>query len=380
VPRDRDVLRIVGLIYDAAADPSLWPDVLKAILPLGEFNAGTVHFQDLQSHSVGWVSSVNLSADYADSYNRYFASVNPWLRKKQLLVKGRVNVRAMAMSDPEMAATEFWNDWARHLGLFDFAAGILAESGTLTGAITLFRPKGVEPCGEPELALMQVLTPHVIRATELHRRIVHLERQNATFSCVLDHLSLGILIVDAGGRICVANQAAERMLAEADGLSVRSGIVCAAHSADQQRLTEAIAAAADVAAGRGLEPASRLGIWRPSFKPAYSVLVSPSRPQLFAGLERPAAALFITDPAAAAASVRDLLVSLYGLTAAEASLAECLAQGTTLREAAEMNGVSRNTVKSQLQQVFSKTDTHRQAELVRLVSALAGPVQRDRTP
>jgi DNA-binding CsgD family transcriptional regulator/PAS domain-containing protein len=380
VPRESDVLRIVGLIYDAAANPSLWPDVLKAILPLGEFNAGTVHFQDLQSHSVGWVSSVNLSADYEESYAQYFASVNPWLRSKHLLAKGRVNVRAMAMTDPEMAATEFWNDWARHLGLFDFVAGILEESGTQTGAITLFRPKGVEPCGEPELALMKLLTPHVIRATELHRRIVHLERQNATLSHVLDHLSLGIVIVDAGARVCVANQAAERMLMENDGLSVRGGTLCVAQPREQQRLSAAVASAAAVASEKGLQAASRLGIWRPSLKPPYSVLVSPARPQLFAGFERPAAALFITDPAVAPVSVRDLLVSLYGLTPAEASLAECLAQGSTLRGAAETNGVSHNTVKSQLQQVFNKTDTHRQPDLVRLVSALAGPVRRDTQP
>jgi len=375
VSLEGDLLVIVGRIYDAAADPSLWPAILQAILPLGDFHAATIHFQDLQSHAVGWVSSLNLSPEYEATYQQYYGSVNPWLRRREFLAKGRLNTRAMVMTDREMADTEFWQDWARHLGLFDFAAGVLAESPTTTGALTLFRPRGAEPCGERELEMLRLLTPHMIRATDLHRHIAQLERRSETLARVLDHLSMGVVVVDARGRIQMANRAGEGMAAAGDGLSVRAGVLTA--SSEHPRLVEAIAAACALAAGTGLQPPKRLAIARPSGKPSYSVLVCPSRPQLFHGFERPAAALFIVDPEAQLPSVRDLLISVYGLTAAEADLAETLAHGCSLAAAAEAHRVSRNTVKTQLQQIFSKTDTHRQADLVRLIASMTGPVAPD---
>ena len=55
------------------------------------------------------------------------------------------------------------------------------------------------------------------------------------------------------------------------------------------------------------------------------------------------------------------------LTPAETRLARCLASGATLRNAAEQLGVSINTVRSQLRQIFAKTGTSRQAALMRLL-------------
>lgn len=52
-------------------------------------------------------------------------------------------------------------------------------------------------------------------------------------------------------------------------------------------------------------------------------------------------------------------------------LAIHLAEGGDLHSFAERNGLSINTVRPYLKAVFEKTATHRQAELVRLLSALA---------
>jgi DNA-binding CsgD family transcriptional regulator len=68
----------------------------------------------------------------------------------------------------------------------------------------------------------------------------------------------------------------------------------------------------------------------------------------------------------------DTLRSAFGLSAAEARLLSLLATGATLRQAAEIVGVSYSTVMSQIKSCFQKTGTHRQAELVALAVRL-GP-------
>ena len=84
-------------------------------------------------------------------------------------------------------------------------------------------------------------------------------------------------------------------------------------------------------------------------------------------LERPLAALFVTDPDRPQEAPAELLQRLFGLTAAEAVVAERLAAGQSLPQTAEALGVTRNTVRTHLRRIFSKTGTSRQAELVKKI-------------
>jgi DNA-binding CsgD family transcriptional regulator len=65
-----------------------------------------------------------------------------------------------------------------------------------------------------------------------------------------------------------------------------------------------------------------------------------------------------------------MLRNLYGLTNSEADIALRVANGQGLAPISDDLSVSIATVKTHLQHVFDKTDTHRQAELVRLLTAL----------
>lgn len=63
-----------------------------------------------------------------------------------------------------------------------------------------------------------------------------------------------------------------------------------------------------------------------------------------------------------------LLSGIFGLTPAEARLTAVLADGSTLIQAAKALNISWETARTQLKTVFLKTNTHRQSELVALLS------------
>src|SRR5262245_29095508 len=65
-----------------------------------------------------------------------------------------------------------------------------------------------------------------------------------------------------------------------------------------------------------------------------------------------------------------LLAKLFGLTPAEAKLASLMTEGISVEQAAEALEISRETARNQLKAVFAKTSTHRQGELVALLSGL----------
>lgn len=66
------------------------------------------------------------------------------------------------------------------------------------------------------------------------------------------------------------------------------------------------------------------------------------------------------------------LERLFGLTRTEAELAVLIAHGQSPEAIATARGVRFETVRTQLRGVFKKTETHRQAELVRLVGWVVG--------
>ncbi|MGH1587849.1 helix-turn-helix transcriptional regulator [Methylobacterium phyllosphaerae] len=85
----------------------------------------------------------------------------------------------------------------------------------------------------------------------------------------------------------------------------------------------------------------------------------------------PHSVLLLIDLDATPLPNTNCLEQIFGLTPAEARLTLLLVDGKTLDEIAHMRHLSIATVRTQLKAVFEKTHTHRQAELVVLVSRLA---------
>ena len=122
-----------------------------------------------------------------------------------------------------------------------------------------------------------------------------------------------------------------------------------------------------------------LAVPRPSGAPDYVVSVVRCVADL-AKLVGPRATVLvaIADPAREAIIATDTLRSLWQLTAAEAQLALALAAGHSVEEVAQRSGITLGTARVHLKRVLSKSGTHRQSELVRLI--LTGPGSLPETP
>jgi DNA-binding CsgD family transcriptional regulator len=88
---------------------------------------------------------------------------------------------------------------------------------------------------------------------------------------------------------------------------------------------------------------------------------------IFAGSD----AMIVATPAVAREGLDvSVLVGCYDLTSAEARVAAAVAAGRTIDEIADASAVSRETVRTHLKRVLSKTGTTRQGEL----AAMLGPL------
>ena len=136
--------------------------------------------------------------------------------------------------------------------------------------------------------------------------------------------------------------------------------------------TAVAASAGHLAASAG----GALQLSRPSLKRPLHLLVTPLPAEGSFPADRCAAcAIFVSDPEADVETDDDVLRHLYGFSRAQARIASAMLRGQRAPDIADHLGVSLNTVRTHLKQIFAKTGVTRQADLVRLL--LQEPIRRD---
>jgi DNA-binding CsgD family transcriptional regulator/PAS domain-containing protein len=365
---------LLGLLQQLYAAPGTvhgWNAFLESLRVALDGSAASFISHDLQSHR-GSIS-VNAGADSEALclYDLDWAAPDPWAHSPALGTIGRRSVGGgdELISHAWMRRTAYYEDFARRYDIVRSVAGMVELGPDVLSVISINGSDRREPFGERDVALLELLVPHIRRAVQLHRRLIAADSQAEGFAAVLDSSSRAVLLTDAGGRVMFMNQAASRLTATRDGLTVDSGELRAARVADTRRLRSLVIGAAAVCAGDGIGGGSTLALSRPSGRRPFVVFVAPLSRQrpFFPGVEHAAATVFINDPEQLPVPSNEALQALFGLTNAEAKLARLLTQGCTLRESGARLGLRRETARTRLKTIFEKTNTHRQAELVRLI-------------
>jgi PAS domain-containing protein len=89
---------------------------------------------------------------------------------------------------------------------------------------------------DDEIALLQALSPRLVRAVGLSRHLGALEGKRQLSEALLDVAAKPVIIVEPDGRIVQANHAAWRILDAADGLLLHRDRLAAARPADTSAL------------------------------------------------------------------------------------------------------------------------------------------------
>lgn len=364
---------LIGLLYDAAAAPELWPTALEAV---GDALGGCALVMSILSprEGVKFAATVRIDPDYRALIERRYASpeTNPLVAAMPRLPAAVPVVREAILPDREYLRGELYNEVFRPQHLAHAAVACVLRTPDHTVPLGIVRQAGNERPDRHDLDLLGRLLPHMQRSVQLYLRLASLEARWSAAEEALDHLPFGVILVDARGKVLFLNRSAEAVIAAADGLTVREGMLLAATSEDTRALGRLVSEAAATGSGAGTSPGGAMALSRPSMSTPLPVLVAPLRGQWTLLAERrAAAAVFVTDPERCATVPGRQLVELFGLTPAEAQLAVALLAGKRLNRIAADRGVRLPTVRNQLRAVLAKTGTGRQAELVRLLAGLA---------
>jgi DNA-binding CsgD family transcriptional regulator len=181
-------------------------------------------------------------------------------------------------------------------------------------------------------------------------------------SALVDHLDLPVVLLNLGAFVQFANVAARRIATRGDCFGIRARRLRLADRLGQA----ALEAFLNAGHGTNILPTGSQCLCRRSNGPCRYVIQGEWLNA--SGPEGPLAALIIYEPYRVGRVGADLLAQLYGLTHMESQLAVALYSLPKLDAAATRCGISVNTAKTHLKQVFSKCAVGSKAELLRLLA------------
>jgi DNA-binding CsgD family transcriptional regulator/PAS domain-containing protein len=354
-------------------EPTLWQDIVDRIAAAFPESCIFLNVQDNQSRR----TQVPVTRGFDDSsvrdYCEHFGAINPYNSFWR-------NAGTMQAFTSDIATTskvrksEFYNDFlVRH----DRAAGsgvkLFGEPDGHGALLSQYSATNAERYAPGMVWAFDRLAPFLKRAIDLNRRLMASDAVARTLGVALDALDLPALVVDSDARVRLSNAKAGALLAIGDMRTDREGRLRMQDAHADSRVRQSIAAVLS-RRNAGSEFCIRTQdglLWAVmTMLPIASDSLGGCANGWMSGQES-LVLVVVRRLGADVPRESDLLLrDAFGLTQAEARLAARLASGMSLEDAALGLGVTKETARSQLKQVFAKTDMHRQPELVVLLARL----------
>ncbi|MBS0473593.1 MAG: helix-turn-helix transcriptional regulator [Proteobacteria bacterium] len=228
-------------------------------------------------------------------------------------------------------------------------------------------------------AVLTELTPFLVRIMRAYLVLAESERRRLIAEYALESSETGVILVDEDSSVMHINAVASEIIADTQLLGINGGRLFARHPVDQQVLKQHVRTKArEQSATSRPDCYATMALSRHDHHLPVTAVIRPGPPYapISAPLRR-TAVIVLRDPARRNNLDAADLERLFGLTPAEARLARLLAEGISTEDAAVALGVSKHTIRSQLQAVFLKTGTNRQGELVRTLLNSAAALARN---
>jgi DNA-binding CsgD family transcriptional regulator len=351
----------VDLLYEAIAQPELWPSALDALgAAAGGFGAVMLYAPDEKTS--GWY---NCSPQFTTCLREFFDG--GWTsnaRTERGLPLTRAGHKIITETllfkpgelDREPIQTEFFDKY----GMRSFIGFEFVPQKILASI-----ERGRREAADWEIAALLRIVPHLDRIGALALARGNIQAQSAIEAFSL--INRPAILLDRSGCALRMNEQAERLYPSA--FQMREGVLTPLHRGVVAAFRALIDIATASAKPHDLPAPGPLAIPRATGRP----LVVRAAPIVGRGRDLfrlGRAILTLVDPDRNPDVGQDALRGIFGLTDTEARVARRLAQGLSLDEISNAHLVTKDTVRTHLREIFAKTQTRRQGELAALLNRI----------
>lgn len=350
---------LIDTIYDAAFEPSLWPAVLDQFSRLAGAQGGLI--TSMPFNPQGYLYSKGVAEVCEGLLDARFAMSNIAIRLLLTLPTATFHSDADHISEAQMAAEPLYRDLIWPLGLGYAASNhVRVPTGDeVTFSVFLRRDHG--PATPDALARLTGFRPHLARAATMSARNAFTQIRSTNQAMAASGLASAA--INAKGRVTDCN---------ALFANLPKGLVVNAR--DQLRIAhgqaQAILDQCLEQAGNGQVRGRSIAL--PAIDdhgPAVLHLI-PVRGLVQDLFTNAVYFLVITPVGVPSPAPLAIIEGLFDLTASEARIAQCLAQGESVMAMAVRLGISAETVRRHLKNIYAKTGISHQAELAATIAGV----------
>lgn len=355
---------LVHAIHAAGVEDGAWAEVLDRIRRHLDARVLTLARHEFDSGTEATLYEAPADACFGAELARY-AARNPWYLSSDDYVSGRVMSGDELIGLPELRRTDFYRGLLEPHGLLHLLCGVVARQAGGVHCLAAYRASGQPPFDARERADLKLVLDHVAIALEGRWRWQEADDLAHALLALAEQDANATFVVTDAAEVVWCNRAAEQVLDRAQGVRRDGAHLAAAAPTDRRLLADALTRMAMAAPE---QPPIVLSLASPGAAQPVVALVRALGPVFSrqAGVRRGLALLALRGAQAAHDPARCVFAQRYELTAAQARVSALVFTGQPLAAIAGTLNVSENTVRSHLKQIFQKTDTHGQMELVHL--------------
>jgi DNA-binding CsgD family transcriptional regulator len=363
----RPAASLVRAIHGASLSAAEWPGVLERLRSHLDAQVASLSYHDFASGSDSPLFESPDDKSFSQEMAA-FSARNPWFLSSQDYVPGRVMTGDELISNADLRRTDFYRGFLKPRGLLHLLCGVVAQRARGVHFLSIYRAEDQGAFDDRARSELGVLLEHVTLSLESQWRWQEANDLARALLALTDHDANPLILVTAEGEAIHRNPAAEQLLQRCIGVRVEGSRLMAASAADQRLLRETIARVArDETARPGAAPSVLTLASAPPAPPVVAVV----RPAglVFTrqvGSRRGLVMVTIRGGHAAHDASSCIFARQYELTAAQAKVSSLMFAGQSLATISQTLNLSENTIRSHLKQIFQKTGTHGQMELVHL--------------
>ena len=363
----------IGAIYDCALDPLLWSNTCRMVAELCESTAGGICVHDMRHVQNDQLFVFGYEPEFLEKLGQHYAQ-SPMAAAD--IVSNIGDVSALSMERYELLESRFAREVLKPFGLRDIIWFPALRTGGRMASMHASRGEKALHYQQGEISLFKLLAPHVCRTLAISDALDIRALRSEMLERTLDGLVAGVFLTTRDGRVVYMNAAAERQIRTGNSIRIVNNRISPTDPAARAALSKAIDAASRDDIDMDM---SEHSLAMPDIDGAgYVATLLPVDRGQRRGVVAPFAAsvaVFTQDPVQAPLMPGEAFARLYRLTGAELRVLLALDQGLGGKEAADMLGIGEPTVRTHLQRIFAKTDTSRQADLLRLLHNSTPPIR-----
>lgn len=365
------ILSVIEAIYDAALDETLWTKALAALTAVTGSQAATFWVLDSSDQPrLPTLITFNFEPVFIAEYLNGMVPMDPTVQYLVAHPETPIVHDGVVITEREKDRHAYYDWHGSHSDTRYRMVGQARPANQVQAGVALHRTRRIGRFEPADIEQFTLLRGHLARALAIAYRLGTLGTLQQCTTELLDRHPAAILLLDDRRRVIYLNHHAVDANTTGDGIRIVGNRLRLLDARDDSRL-QALIGRATSRERAGAASGGVMRAARPSGKQPYGIFVTPvSREYGVLTSIRPAVCVMIAD-ADRRSSLTSRLRAMFGLTDAEARLADRLAAGDDVQTAAATLGITYGTARTRLAEIFQKTNTHRQGELVSLLLLVA---------